>query len=68
MGRTESSDKKSLKKTADATEQLVELNKEAGKQTKWIMVLTVMITILTFVMTAPIVIGFIKYLYKEYIG
>ena len=50
-----SKESQALHKTADATQQLVRLNKETGKQTKWMIALTIIITILTLIMAIPIV-------------
>lgn len=61
MARTESTkiDNTSIKKTADAIAQLVQLNKETGKQTKIMILLTVVITILTLVMSVAVIIDLI---------
>ncbi|MDP3043334.1 MAG: hypothetical protein Q8N21_02950 [bacterium] len=50
-----SKDAQALHKTADATQQLVRLNKETGRQTKWMIALTIIITILTLIMAIPVV-------------
>lgn len=58
MGRTSVIDpqaKEALQETADATQQLVSLNKETGRQTKWMIALTVLITILTLIMAIPVI-------------
>lgn len=51
MGRTgggiDNQTKQSLLQTADATKQLVKLNEETGRQTKWIIVLTIVITLVS---------------------
>ncbi len=58
-------DNKSLQKTADAAEQLVILNKEAGKQTKLLIALIIIITILTLIIVIPIVIELINFFNKS---
>ena len=57
MGRTGGIDpqtSQTLQKTADATQQLVKLNQETGKQTKLMIVLTIIIAILTLIMAIPV--------------
>ena len=50
MGRTSSPpDNEALRKTAAATEQLVKLNKETSKQTKWLIILTIFIIFFTLI-------------------
>ncbi|MCK5510073.1 hypothetical protein KAI65_00820 [Candidatus Parcubacteria bacterium] len=59
MARSEgglgSKDAQAIHKTANATQQLVRLNKETGKQTKWMIALTIIIAILTLIMAIPVV-------------
>lgn len=44
-----------LEKTVDATQQLVKLTQETGKQTKWIIRLTIISTILALIMAIPVI-------------
>lgn len=57
MGRTGGIDnqtKESMLETANASKQLVILNKETGKQTKLMIALTIIIAILTLIMAVPV--------------
>lgn len=56
MGRTTFIDNKSIEKIANATKELVKLNKATDKQTKVMIRLTWSITILTIVMVILILI------------
>lgn len=56
-GGIDNQTKQSLQQTADATKQLVRLNEETGKQTKWLIILTVVITVLTLIMAIPVING-----------
>ena len=59
-GGIDNQTKESLIQTADATQQLVKLNKETKKQTNWVIALTIVIAILTLIMAIPVISEFLK--------
>ena len=66
-GGIDNQTKQSLLQTADASQQLVKLNEETSKQTKWVIALTVIIAILTLIMAIPVIRDLFNYVSQNII-